>query len=63
MDSTSVVVFLIGLAIFAFFISMTGLDNMVKSHRAQVWISTIAICVCFWSVVAAVIVGLSSGSQ
>lgn len=59
MDSTSVVFFLIGLAIFAFFISMTGIDSLVESHRTQTWISTIAICVCFWSIVIAVIVGLS----
>lgn len=58
MDSTSVVIFLMGLAVFAFFIAMTGLDALVKNHRAQVWISTIAICVCFWSIVAAVIVGI-----
>lgn len=58
MDSTSLVIFLMGLAVFAFFIAMTGLENLVENHSAQVWISTIAICACFWSIVLALIVGL-----
>lgn len=63
MDSKELMVALIGLAIFAWIVALSRLETFVTSRRAQAWVSVIFFCISFWSIVAAVIVGLSSGSQ
>lgn len=60
MNNVQIVVALMSLAIFFFAIALSGLCSIVRSIRAQTWISTLSMCACFWSIVAAVIVGLSS---
>lgn len=60
MTHAQIMAFLIGLAIFFFVVGLTAFESLVKSYRAQAWISTVAMCACFWSIVAAVVVGLSS---
>lgn len=60
MDHTQTVIFLMALAIFFFSIGLNPLESVIHNIRAKTWISLISMCACFWSIVAAVIVGLSS---
>jgi hypothetical protein len=60
MESKELMVALIGLAIFAWIVAVSRLDTVVTNRRAQAWVGVIFFCISFWSVVAAVIVGVSS---
>lgn len=59
MTQTQIVTLLVAVAIFFFAIGIHAFPGLVKSYRAQTWITTISMCACFWSFVAAVIVGIS----